>query len=561
MVQTKHILPSEVMIIYERKQFIAKYCKGKRVLHLGCVDSGLTEERMKQGQLLHAQLAKVTKKLWVLDIDKKGIDLLKKYGFDNLVVHDLEKIDTLDIKEEFDVIVASEVLEHLSNPGLFLKGLYNKFPNCELIITVPNAYSWVAMQSMVNRIETVHEDHKYYFSYQTLKTLLESHGFKIKKWGVYTWIYNNTKFQKELSTLLKANPFWAEGLITIAETRNKNNLMLSATKEQTEKANKVKTNKSYSVISSNHKTKIAFWAGDLDNFHFINDYINYLQKQGYEIRKIKSQGLTQDAMFEILKWSDISWFEWANGPLVWASKFPKVCKIICRLHKYEAYTEEPRKIDWNKVDYLLFVSNSVKETFNKLHGLPKNPKILVIPNAINLERYNFTPKEKGFDLAWIGRFHPDKNLPLLLQCFIALLNLDNRYKLHLAGRIQNYPIYQYFEDFIKKYTLHDRIFYYGEVKDIFNWLIDKHYIVLTSIIEGHPVGVMEAMAMGLKPIIHRFAGYSEELFPPKYTFVTIEEFIKQVMSPDYNPSEYRNFIEQNYNQEKQFKIFNELIKV
>ncbi len=107
--------------------------------------------------------------------------------------------------------------------------------------------------------------------------------------------------------------------------------------------------------------------------------------------------------------------------------------------------------------------------------------------------------------------------------------------------------------------LESNIEFDGWIKDINSWLEDKHYIVCASVLEGHPVGLMEAMARGLKPLIHNFVG-ARGIYPDKYVWNTIPEFVRMAMEDNYDPAEYRKFIEINYNLEKQLDCIDKIIQ-
>jgi len=62
----------------------------------------------------------------------------------------------------------------------------------------------------------VHEDHNYYFSYTTLKTLIKKHGYRIKRCIVYYWPSNDDT-GAELFAMIKINPFFGEGLIFLMD--------------------------------------------------------------------------------------------------------------------------------------------------------------------------------------------------------------------------------------------------------------------------------------------------------------------------------------------------------
>ena len=93
--------------------------------------------------------------------------------------------------------------------------------------------------------------------------------------------------------------------------------------------------------------------------------------------------------------------------------------------------------------------------------------------------------------------------------------------------------------------LQKNIVFSGWVDDVARWLDDKHYIICTSVLEGHPVGLMEAMACGLKPVIHNYVG-ARGTYPDKYIWNTIDEFVKMVQDDDYDSSAYRREIEDRY---------------
>lgn len=183
----------KVPILVGRHDFVLERCKGKRVLHLGCIDSGLLQERFSSGELLHQKLAKVATNLWGIDIDADGITFLRNHGFNNLMVGDvcnLDKIPELQ-NQHFEVIVASELIEHLMNPGLFLEAVKKLMipGHTELIVTVPNAFRVSSLLQLLDGVEYIHPDHNYWFSYHTITNLLTKGGFEIKEVYVYSFSY------------------------------------------------------------------------------------------------------------------------------------------------------------------------------------------------------------------------------------------------------------------------------------------------------------------------------------------------------------------------------------
>jgi len=150
---------------------LVEICQDKDVLHLGCTDAGLTKERLDKGLLLHDRLQRVAKSLWGLDIDKEGIEFLQSRGFKNLIQCDLQFLDIIRMPH-FDVVVCSEVLEHLSNPGIVLDNIRTLDAD-KFIFTVPNGMKWRLQ-------ENAHPDHNWWSSPQTIRQLLGKHGFVVE---------------------------------------------------------------------------------------------------------------------------------------------------------------------------------------------------------------------------------------------------------------------------------------------------------------------------------------------------------------------------------------------
>jgi hypothetical protein len=71
-----HPLPRSIPIV-DREHFILEKCKGQRVVHRGCADEGLIDEKLQAGDLLHSRIAKVAAWLAGVDRDEEGIRKLK----------------------------------------------------------------------------------------------------------------------------------------------------------------------------------------------------------------------------------------------------------------------------------------------------------------------------------------------------------------------------------------------------------------------------------------------------------------------------------------------------
>lgn len=179
------------MELVHRVEFIKHVSEGKKVLHLGCTNWPYTQDSIDNNMLLHHELAKTTGELYGFDFDQEGIDVLERAGTKNLYQADLERLEDVDLEETFDVIIAGEMIEHLNNPGLFLTGIQRFMTSkTKLVITTINAYAAhrFAVYGLLGKKginEPVHPDHVAYYSYKTLKLLVERSGLKVTQFNFY----------------------------------------------------------------------------------------------------------------------------------------------------------------------------------------------------------------------------------------------------------------------------------------------------------------------------------------------------------------------------------------
>jgi len=213
--------------LVQRVDFIKDICRDKKVLHLGCTDYPYTENSIEKNMLLHFELEKCASEIYGFDFDQKGIDILQSRDVGNLYRADLEHLADVQLAETFDIIIAGEIIEHLSNPGLFLAGV-KKFMRLDtkLVLTTVNAYC--AMRFVIYALrgkgginEPVHPDHVSYYSYSTMKLMLERHKYDLMDFCFYDlgdehrpfvrWIY---RLFNDLS--VRISPQLADGIIAVA---------------------------------------------------------------------------------------------------------------------------------------------------------------------------------------------------------------------------------------------------------------------------------------------------------------------------------------------------------
>jgi SAM-dependent methyltransferase len=98
-----------------RNQQILRFCREKFVLDLGCAGHDEFDKHMARDHWLHEQIRGVAKSVVGVDLDEQGVAFLRERGYD-VLVGDLERLGELPDPGPIDVIVAADVIEHVSNP-------------------------------------------------------------------------------------------------------------------------------------------------------------------------------------------------------------------------------------------------------------------------------------------------------------------------------------------------------------------------------------------------------------------------------------------------------------
>jgi glycosyltransferase involved in cell wall biosynthesis len=303
------------------------------------------------------------------------------------------------------------------------------------------------------------------------------------------------------------------------------------------------------------RPKIAFFCGGQDH-KFLTEIYNFT-KERFPTEVFT--GTTATQMYELMKWSDISWFEWCTEYAVEASKLPKVCRNIVRLHRWEAYGDMVKNVCWNNIDAMITVGNSfvMKALCQRVPDINTMTRVVTIPNGIDLEKFNLIERKRGKNIACTGYLNMRKNPMFLLQCMQKLHYIDHEYRLFFAGNFQDAMLEQYAMHMVDQLGLKDVVSFDGWQDDVSKWLEDKHYIVSASVGESQGMGLLEGMARGLKPVIHNFPG-ANEIFSSEFLFNISEEFCGQILSDSYDPRQYREFVAVRYPLKNQLDSINRI---
>lgn len=163
-------------VIKTREPVIKEVCKDKKVLDIGCVDHAAQKE--KGSHWLHKQIKSVASSVVGVDILEEDVRELNQKGY-NIIVGDAL---TIDIQEQFDVVVAGEFIEHVSDHGVFLKNMRKHLKGGgKLVITTPNMFAFrYQFWNLVSGKGIFNDQHVCWFDYFTLKELVERYNFEVE---------------------------------------------------------------------------------------------------------------------------------------------------------------------------------------------------------------------------------------------------------------------------------------------------------------------------------------------------------------------------------------------
>ena len=234
----------------------------------------------------------------------------------------------------------------------------------------------------------------------------------------------------------------------------------------------------------------------------------------------------------------------------------KTCPWIVWCRRYEFFEKEFGLINWDRVDHLIFCNKFLHDAFNFSRHVDKVASHLIY-NGMDLSAWNPKKSLNGHTLAWVGNIHPKKNPQLALEIVRELIKEDKIYTLHMVGAITDSCLYMHLLHYIGKYEL--PVIFAGEIKSsqMDTWLDDKDYLLSTSISEGNPNCIIEAMAKGIKPLVYDWPG-AQDQFPEDVIFSTSHE-AADMIGTGYNPERYRRLVADKFNFEDTFRKVYELI--
>lgn len=200
--------------VQDRLEIIERFVRGGAVLDVGCVDSrpgrdATTQRLERKPNLLFKRIVELNPQTLGVDIDAEGVEALKGMGYQAVCAD----ATVMELERRFDAIVAGELIEHLENPGLFLRNMRRHLAERGvLILSTPNPF----YQGQTWKIwrygrPMVHEDHTHWQDPATLCHLLKRTGLELAE-GY--WVQPDRGVWKTWKRFFR--PYFAHGFMVVA---------------------------------------------------------------------------------------------------------------------------------------------------------------------------------------------------------------------------------------------------------------------------------------------------------------------------------------------------------
>lgn len=200
----------------DRLSYVSQLGKDKRVLDIGCYDETAIKSKKDSGYWLHGLISKVATKVIGIDSSDQITSEIKTGSRSKIIKKNLYDLDKdFAAINKIDVIVAGELIEHISDVSKFLQLMKRLYPGKVLILTTPNATSFSNIILAFFNRESSHKDHIQIFSYKTLYALSIKNN--LKKFKIIPYHVKFTEMYLGSSKIIGVFIRIAEKIINIIE--------------------------------------------------------------------------------------------------------------------------------------------------------------------------------------------------------------------------------------------------------------------------------------------------------------------------------------------------------
>ncbi len=295
---------------------------------------------------------------------------------------------------------------------------------------------------------------------------------------------------------------------------------------------------------------------------FTGDIENWWLSHGHEVK--------MDRYYdpELVLWADVVWFDTVDnnltsamnpGNAILGTKFFENTEIPWDMHEMDLTGKkiivrpidievwQGHHADYKKFDIVtdcIFIASHIRDLM-MLDDRPKasSMKIHTIPCGVDLDKWTYKERGPGKKIGIVAERWVSKGVDYAIQ--LALKMPD--YEFHWLGKDNDYNWEaEYLRDMVAT-KCPNLILEEDFVADLDAWWEDKNYCLSVSKKEAFGYNIAEAMAKGIKPVIHRFYG-ADDIWPG-LTWVSLDEVVEEITNIEkgnyfYYPNDERDWYRQ-----------------
>lgn len=183
------------------------------------------------------------------------------------------------------------------------------------------------------------------------------------------------------------------------------------------------------------------------------------------------------------------------------------------------------------------ISDSITESIKKKY---KTTNVKTIYNGaalFSVAKYSF--KERKYDFICVARFYEQKNHLLLLNAFKMFLSKHPDSTLALVG---DGELKQNCIELCDKLSISNSVYFIGSVNNVDYYLNQSKVFILTSLFEGNPISILEAMSVGLTIVSSNVGGVPDVVSNNRNGFLFESNNIVQLVECMCSALDERNWI-------------------
>lgn len=250
--------------------------------------------------------------------------------------------------------------------------------------------------------------------------------------------------------------------------------------------------------------------------------------------------------------------------ITWVHSSYLTNKNFNRFYQNKKYLKKIKENRYKKLDTIVFVSNDAKSEFIEVMGKFDDMRILhnLFDEVDLIQKAQITlPVKQGITFVAVGNLIPVKGYDLLIDAAKILKTEGFGFKLEILGKGHQESE---LKAKVQKLDLKNEIQFLGYLPNPYSYINRADVFVMTSISEGLPSALIEAMIIGKPVLTTDTSGCREVIEYGKYGMMsdrTPEAFAKKMKAFIDNPDLINKYAELARQKAKDFSKQNILLKI